>query len=54
MKVNFILIFYLYKYEELDYQDAFRIMDIDFDGVISKKDLKQFLVSIISLNEYDI
>lgn len=41
-------------FKELDYQNAFRSMDVDFDGVITKKDLKSFLVNTINLHEYDI
>lgn len=37
------------KTEELKVEDAFRVMDADFDGMINKKDLKNFLISSLKL-----
>lgn len=36
---------------EISYEDAFRIMDMDFDGIITKPDLKQFLIKTIEIHE---
>jgi Ca2+-binding EF-hand superfamily protein len=37
------------KSEELKIEDAFRVMDADFDGMINKKDLKHFLLTSLKL-----
>ena len=39
------------KKEELSTQDAFRIVDQDFDGLISKEDLKKFLIDVLKVKK---
>lgn len=34
---------------ELSYEDAFRIIDRDFDGVISRDDLLSFMIDILKI-----
>ena len=33
-------------------EDTFKIIDSDFDGVISKEDLKKFLMTNLEIKEY--
>ena len=39
---------------ELKPEDAFRVMDPDFDGFMSKEDLNRFLKEVIKLNKEEI
>ena len=39
------------KRENLSVEDAFRTMDRDFDGEISKKDIKLFITEIFKIEE---
>lgn len=43
-----------FKLEEITVEDAFRVMDIDFDGQINKSDIEKFLIEVLHVIEKDI
>ncbi len=42
------------KAEHLTVDDAFRVMDYDFDGYINKKDLESFVVEVLHVSPKEI
>lgn len=41
-------------HEKLTIEDAFRVMDKDFDGFIGKKDIEAFLLEVLHVTPKDI
>lgn len=43
-----------FKFEEITVDDAFRVIDYDFDGFIGKYDIEKFLLEVLHVSPKNI